>query len=263
MNETLLYKTPAWIIVILLFITMVVIHWIGYRVRIIETKRNKALSNEVIGSIVASLLGLLALLLSFTFNMASTRYDSRRMVILEEANTIRTAILRADLYPDSIKNDIKPDLKEYLESRIYYYTSVVDTFDIDAANKEATKIHHKIWKKVIHDAQNEAHIVRSQQMIPALNDMINMVSKRDAIKNATVPNPVYWLLFVIIFCASFTIGYSNIGKQKNHVLAAIFSVTVMLTVYLILNLDRPRRGITNINNTEQKVVDLRDLFEKN
>lgn len=262
MNETLLYKTPAWIIVILLFITMALIHWIGYRIRIIETKRNKALSNEVIGSIVASLLGLLALLLSFTFNMASTRYDNRRLVILDEANTIRTSILRTDLYPDSLKTKLKSDLKDYLESRIYYYTSVVDTFDIDKANKDSEKIFQKIWIKVNQDAKNETNFVRSQQMIPALNDMINMVSKRDAVKNATVPNPVYWLLFIIILFASFTTGYSNIGKQKNHVLAVIFSVSVMLTVYLILNLDRPRRGITNMNNTEQKVVDLRDLFEK-
>ena len=260
MNETLLYKTPAWIIVILLFISMLAIHWVGYRFRIIETKNNKSLTNEVIGSIVASLLGLLALLLSFTFNMASTRYDSRRLVILEEANTIRTVILRVDMYPDSIKNLIKPDLKDYLESRIYYYTSVVDTFDIDKANRETAKIHNKIWEKVIHDSKNEANFVRSQQMIPALNDMINIVSKRDAVKNATVPNPVYWLLFVIILFASFTIGYSNIGKQKNHFLAIIFSITIMLTVYLILNLDRPRRGITNVNSTEQKIVDLRDLF---
>ena len=246
MNETLLYKTPAWIIVILLFISMLAIHWVGYRFRIIETKNNKSLTNEVIGSIVASL--------------ASTRYDSRRLVILEEANTIRTVILRVDMYPDSIKNLIKPDLKDYLESRIYYYTSVVDTFDIDKANREAAKIHNKIWKKIIHDSKNEANFVRSQQMIPALNDMINIVSKRDAVKNATVPNPVYWLLFVIILFASFTIGYSNIGKQKNHFLAIIFSITIMLTVYLILNLDRPRRGITNVNSTEQKIVDLRDLF---
>ena len=260
MNETLLYKTPAWIIVVTLFISMMAIHWVGYRFRSIETKNKQALSNEVIGSIVASLLGLLALLLSFTFNMASTRYDSRRLVILEEANTIRTAILRLDMYPDSIKNQIKPDIKEYLESRIYYYTSVVDTFDIDKSTRKAAKIHHQIWKKVIHDSKNEASFLRSQQMIPALNDMINIVSKRDAVKNATVPNPVYWLLFVIILSASFTIGYSNIGKQKNHFLAIIFSITIMLTVYLILNLDRPRRGITNINNTEQKVIDLRELF---
>jgi hypothetical protein len=44
-------------------------------------------------------MGMLGLLLAFTFGMSNDRYNKRRDLIIEEANDIGTAILRADLYP--------------------------------------------------------------------------------------------------------------------------------------------------------------------
>jgi hypothetical protein len=44
-------------------------------------------------------LGLLALMLSFTFAMSLTRFDEGRDALLNEANAIGTAALRAGLLP--------------------------------------------------------------------------------------------------------------------------------------------------------------------
>ena len=262
MNESLLYQTPSWIIVTVLFFAIVTLHWVGYQIRNTEIKNKKKPTNEGINSITASLLGLLALLLSFTFSMSAIRYDSRRTVIYLEANNIRNVISRADMYPDSISKKIKSDLKKYLESRITYYTADINENEIDIEKHNAETIYTNIWSQVMMLSSNPDNLVRTQQMVPALNEMVNSVTTRDAIKNATVPNPILWLLFIVILFASFTVGYSNIGQQKNHILAGIFSLTVVLTVYIILNLDRPRRGIINTNSTEQKIIELRSLFKE-
>lgn len=260
MNESLLYQTPSWLIVTLLFFAIAIFHWIGYSIRKREIKNKKKPSNEGLNAIVASLLGLLALLLSFSFNMSSIRYDSRRTVIYLEANNIRNVISRADMYPDSIRNKIKLELKKYLEARIAYYTADISETKINLEKQKAEKIYSNIWNLVIELSKNPENLARTQQMVPALNEMINSVTSRDAIKNATIPNPILWLLFIVIVFASFTVGYNNIGNQKNHILAAVFSLTVILTVFIILNLDRPRRGIITVNSTEQKIVELRSLF---
>lgn len=42
---------------------------------------------------------LIFALLGFTFAMAVARYDARREMVLQEANTIGTTYLRADLLP--------------------------------------------------------------------------------------------------------------------------------------------------------------------
>ncbi|MGB8551969.1 MAG: hypothetical protein WCD73_01390 [Pseudolabrys sp.] len=44
------------------------------------------------------LLGLLALMLAFTFSMALTRFEARRDALLNEANAIGTTALRAAYY---------------------------------------------------------------------------------------------------------------------------------------------------------------------
>ncbi|MET0984926.1 MAG: hypothetical protein ABW034_05905 [Steroidobacteraceae bacterium] len=50
-----------------------------------------------VGALEAALLGLLALLLGFTFSMAVSRFDTRKSLVLEEANAIGVAHLRTRL----------------------------------------------------------------------------------------------------------------------------------------------------------------------
>ena len=45
-------------------------------------------------------LGLLALMIGFTFAMALSRFDARRDAVLKEANSIGTTALRARLLPN-------------------------------------------------------------------------------------------------------------------------------------------------------------------
>jgi hypothetical protein len=164
------------------------------------------------------------------------------------------------MYPESLKKSLRSDFEKYIDYRITYYTADIDKVKINEAKNNSDQVFYKIWDTIMKDAENPEHLMRSQQMIPALNKMINVVATRDAIVNAMVPTSVLWLLFIVILLASFTVGYTNIEKQKNHLLALVFSITVAMTVFLILNLDRPRRGIINVNSTEQKIVDLKKLF---
>ncbi|MDO6806685.1 hypothetical protein Q4595_29770, partial [Wenyingzhuangia sp. 1_MG-2023] len=66
------------------------------------------------GSIQASILGLLALLLGFTFSMAMQRYDNRTMALIDEANTMGTAMLRAQLLPGEYQTKADNTLRDYI-----------------------------------------------------------------------------------------------------------------------------------------------------
>ena len=79
-----------------------------------------------LGAINGTLLGLLGLLLAFTFSMASSRFDSRRQLVIEEANDIGTVILRTDFFPDSTRRLLRGTLKEYVEARIAFYQAGMD-----------------------------------------------------------------------------------------------------------------------------------------
>ena len=48
------------------------------------------------GHIVSAALGLLGLLIAFTFAMAADRYEARRHLVMEEANAIASASLASE-----------------------------------------------------------------------------------------------------------------------------------------------------------------------
>ncbi len=62
--------------------------------------------------ILAATLTLLGLLIGFSFSMASTRYDQRKIYEEAEANAIGTEYLRADLLPADAGAKVRTLLKQ-------------------------------------------------------------------------------------------------------------------------------------------------------
>jgi len=65
---------------------------IGFQMGRFVQKHTDSAVKTLTGSIQASVLGLLALMLGFTFSMSMQRYDSRSMALIEEANAIGTTL---------------------------------------------------------------------------------------------------------------------------------------------------------------------------
>lgn len=116
MDLNLLSTTDSWTIALILFVLMVLSTYFGMKFG--KTAKEKSPHENSL--LVTGIYTLMGLLLAFTFSMAGTRYDSRAKIIIEEANDIGTAILRSQMYPDSIKNLFMQDFKNYLEARIAY-----------------------------------------------------------------------------------------------------------------------------------------------
>ena len=62
--------------------------------------RNEGRGGSNISTLESAMLGLLALIIGFTFAMALSRFEARREAVLNEANAIGTTALRARLLPD-------------------------------------------------------------------------------------------------------------------------------------------------------------------
>ncbi len=64
--------------------------------------------------IVGSLLALMGFLLAITMGMASDRFDTRRGLVLAEANSVGTTYLRAGYLPEPASSEIRDLLREYV-----------------------------------------------------------------------------------------------------------------------------------------------------
>src|SRR5215510_1638179 len=67
----------------------------GYRLGRWRRSQVSDEKEQPVGAMVASILGLVALVLGFTFSLAANRFDARRVGVLDEANAIGTTWLRA------------------------------------------------------------------------------------------------------------------------------------------------------------------------
>ena len=152
MNEQeLLYGHSSIAIAITLFVVIIVFNEIGFQAgRIIQSRTDDEIKS-LTGSIQASILGLLALLLSFTFSMSMQRYDNRSMALIDEANTIGTAILRVQLLPEHYQKEAHDMLREYVELRITI--GKIDLTKRDERNKfnqQISDLQNRLWSLAVH-----------------------------------------------------------------------------------------------------------------
>lgn len=259
MDTSTLNHTEAWIIALLLFTLMLLSSFVGNRIgNYIRKKKN----TEDKSTETSALIALLFFLLAFTFGMSGDRYDSRRKIVVEEANNIGTAILRSDMYPDSIRTLFRKDFKEYVETRISYYQVGADAKKILKADSLSQSISSKLWKRATSLSKNPENLAATQQMIPALNDMIDVTTLRLAGEKAKVPQSILVMLFFLATIIAFYGGYSEGRNGKMDWVVQIgFCVLVSLVVLFTLDLDRPRRGFVNLDGPNETIIDLRKNFE--
>jgi hypothetical protein len=78
--------------------------------------RPQTTGGEGEGLVVSAALGLLALLIGFTFSLAVERLAARRLLVLEEANAIGATYLRAQLLDEPHRSNMRAQWSNPKES---------------------------------------------------------------------------------------------------------------------------------------------------
>jgi hypothetical protein len=256
---SLLQRTPAILLAIVIFVLLIVFYRVGYRIRKRALLKDPDRMATDLGAINGTLLGLLGLLLAFTFSMASSRFDTRRNLIIEEANDIGTVILRTEIYPDSMQTFLKSDLKAYVEERIAFYEVGMDIEKALTHYVNAGNISNKIWSSVASYAKRDGETTRTSQIVPALNAMIDITTTRRAAGESTIPDSIMYFLFILCFGSAFLLGYDH--KHKiDWIVVVGFALMLSATVFTIIDLDRPRSGLIDMDSPHQKMVELRQML---
>jgi hypothetical protein len=243
MTHSFLNDIDALYISTILFFSMLVAIWIGYKIGLKKTKTDN--KNAEISS---SLLGLLALILGFTFAMAGSRYENRKDNLIDEANCIGTAVLRSDIYPDSLKNEFKKDFESYIKSRRDYYLLENDEQKLTASLKQSAVASDKLWSRAAFYAKDKDYFIQSNMMLPALNAMFDSASKSNMVLNSKVPETIVYLMLAFSIIISFFIGYnSGLEKKINTKFITGFCFLICIVIFITLDLDRPRRGLIKLD----------------
>ena len=261
MTSSILYTTDYRLLVVLLFGGIILFYFLGLSVLLRKVRRSPAFEPSGMGPFEGAMLGLISLLLAFTFSTAASYYNSRREELINETNAIGTAVFRADLYPDSIRRQFRQDFKKYVNARIRYYQAGTDPGEIAQSIDEANAISQRLWDRTATISKLDGSPTKSMQMIPAIGDIIDAVSSREEARVARIPGSILWLLFTLCMAGSFIVGYASKSKKADWVVPLSYSLVTVMTIYLIMDLDRPRYGIINTKTTHRNMYNLLESLE--
>jgi len=255
------FQLPPFFMVLVIFSLVIIFIWLGYAFNKKRTKRYPEVLNQIPGAIEGSVVGIMSLLLGFTFSFVVSRYEARRQLIVDEMVSTNTAIFRCDLFPDSTRKLLRADFKKYLEARRDYYNMGGDEVRVIEELIKSKEIAGRIWERAVIGSDNPGDKLRFQQMIPALSSMLNSIIVRDESRRTGVPPLILWTLLVLVLITAFFLGSTLFGKKKFTVLVIGYSLILALTLNLIIELNTPRSGFINLNSTQQKMNDLIELVK--
>ncbi len=242
-----------------LFLGLLAMLEVGRRVRIHRRTQGTDDESPGLGVVDAGVFGLLGLLIAFTFSGAASRFDTRRQLIIEEANDIGTAYLRLDLLPADARTALQEKFRQYLDARLDTYRNVTDREATQAALARVAELQHQIWTRAVQASRQVPTADAAMLLLPALNAMFDIASTRIATTAIHPPGVIFALLVIVALLCSLLAGYGMAGgrdvRDWVHILG--FAVALTVTVYVILDLEYPRLGFIRVDAFDQILVDLR------
>lgn len=261
MATELLYQQSAALITIVLLAAMVLGAELGYRLG----RRGRNIHDEPtrtqIISIQGATLGLLALLLGFTFAMALSRFEYRKQMVVQESNAIGTAALRSRFLPASRDDEVDTLFRRYVEIRL---ESVLRTRQGSSEREQLDlKVRHiqrQLWHIAHHAAEADPRSIPLGLFVHAINEVIDIKATRDIAVANHIPEGVLLFLLAFAVLAAAVLGYGNgLADGRMRILTAAYCVIVVLATVLIMDLDHPQQGLAR--TSQQSMLQLQEILD--
>jgi hypothetical protein len=248
-----IYEVPLWLTVIVFIAALVAATELGFRQGRKSYGKADPDTKSWVTMIVASVLGVLGLLLAFTMNMAVTRYDSRRLLVVEEANAIGTSYWRAQLVPPPEGPELLNLLREYTEVRIQFSAVPRVQFlrgedrEVNATHERSGQLQGEIWSRAAAYAQKDPRSVTAGLLLQTLNQTFDLEAARWAAYHAHVPASVIWADCMLALLAALLVGYGlGLSGHRNFFHVIMLAVCITVVMVVILDLDDPRHGFIRV-----------------
>jgi hypothetical protein len=241
---------PLWLVFVVSLLVILSASEIGRRLGV----RAAARGGDNITTLEGAILGLLALMISFTFAMALSRFEARRDAVLNEANAIGTTALRARLLPAPHNTGSVKLLREYVQLQVGIAERVPSESELNAATARSNAVQEALWQQAKAAAAKDNAMVPTGLFIQALNEMIDDREKHLTATRNRVPNIVLLALYGIATVASCFTGYAGgLEARQSRLPVYMMGLLVAAVILLIQDLDRPSSGFITVS--QQPMLD--------
>ena len=252
--QLLLFQTPMWLLWIATFLALVVAYAVGSWIRSRRRPTTATSSDDEAnfdGYIVSGVVGLLALLLGFTFGLAVDRFDARRQLVVAESNAIGTTYLRAQTFPEPHRGELSRLLTRYVDVRLTLARST-DYKESVRLLGESDALQAGLWTVTIAAIAPLRDDVAAS-FVDSMNETIDDAAARKAARLAHVPQRVFFVLLVYMLMTSGVLGYVIAERRRGAVVTLLALLTV--AYMLIIDIDSPNRG--RVRESQEAMTDLK------
>lgn len=229
---------------------------VGYR---LGRRRSEERAHDGIGAIEAAVFALLGLLLALSFAGGTSRLDTRRQLIIEEANAIGTAYLRLDMLAAADQPEMRRLFREYLDARLQIYRKLPN---LEAAGQEmehSAGIQQKLWSQAVNASRANASPAVAILVLPAINQMIDVTTSRRVALYTHLPSLILALLVIVALFSALLAGYAMAKRRSRSWLHMIvYAFVISITIYAVIDLDYPRSGLIRLDAADDALAKLRD-----
>lgn len=247
---------PTWVIMLGSAILIFAMNEIGFqfgrgRGPVLTSKGGPALPSLDPAAVVqGAAFTILALLLGFSFSLGLGRYDARRAALVHEATAIGTTFLRAKLLDAKTAATVRGELRAYVAERLEFARADAKPQQRALAQERSTAIQRDLWGIATEVARRDPRSTIVPLFVASLNDTINFSAEEAAVLGSQIPDIVIIGILLIALIASAMMGY-GFGRQLQRAVTfkVLFALVLALALGLVLDLDRPQRGLIRVSLT--------------
>jgi hypothetical protein len=189
---------------------------------------------------------LAALILAFAFSFASTRFEGRRLLIVQESNNIGTTYLRASYLPAGSADRFRAILRDYTRARIATFTR--NSAASSAMERKSAALQGALWSIAAAAARADPRNVELGLLTQTLNETIDVSAAQSAALHARMPAAVLRLVLIVTLASTTLLGVGLTGPRRPRFLVALMlGLLVATVVSAIVDIDYPLSGRVRID----------------
>lgn len=239
---------PIWAVYVGLVVIVIVAAEIGFRIGIwLQDRSDKPGESKMTGSVVGGMLGLMAFMMAFTIGIVISQQGERKAMVVEEANAIGTAWLRAGLLEEPDMLAIQPLLVEYTEIRVAFANDLT-LYDVTLTRSE--EIHNSLWEIMQDNVRRGSESAITALAVESVNDVIDVHSSRLFVFTLRLPRVLGFLLLLATILSFLLVGVASSSDRRRDTAAMlIFALVFSAVLFVIVDLDRPQEGLLRVPQT--------------
>lgn len=245
MLERLFAARVSWWMLLIIAGCLLLASELGYRLGRRHREDSIEAKKSQTSTLVVALLGLLALLMAFSFSIVESRFGARKALVLEEANAIGTTYLRAQMLPAPHGERIQGLLQRYVNLRIAPRTPA----EVQRAIEQSEALHRELWAEATAVAIASPRSEIASIFIQSLNQMIDLHESRVTVGlYQRLPMPILATVVLVSILAIGVLGFSSgLARWRSLLPTVALMVSIFSVLLLIVELDRPMGGLFHIH----------------